>query len=72
MSFGCHAANTENGDKVNLINLSRGGHRASNAKWSLGLWGYSGAALTIFDSKKIGLLMKGGRFTKPIGEIARY
>jgi len=39
---------------------------------SIGLWGYSGAALTVFDLKKIGLLMKGGRFTKPIGEIARY
>jgi len=28
MSFG-HAPHTENGDKVNLINLSSGGHRAS-------------------------------------------
>ena len=39
---------------------------------SIGLWGHSGAALTIFDLKKIGLLIKGGRFTNLIGEIARY
>jgi hypothetical protein len=35
----------ENDGKVNLINLSSSGHRASNAKWSL--WDFSPRAFEV-------------------------
>src|SRR5712691_7465326 len=37
-----------NGNRVNLINLSSSGHRASNAKWSL--WDFSRRALAVGNS----------------------